>query len=136
MVLAFCFIGGCPGFSCNLIWASLVVQFVLNNISKLVVILSFSDWSVNFFLLLMFCIVQINARSQYISSSGLMCSRSVLSSGNCLNCATLGFYRNFSGNLSPVPFDVLRLFSMVILFCLLFFLCPAVLLYSEIPCLR
>ena len=71
MRLVFCFIGGCPGFSCTFISVSLIVRSVLNNFSNfstLLIISSFSDWSVVFVVLSIFVSSELNSRSQSIST--------------------------------------------------------------------
>ena len=78
MGLAFCFIGGCLGFS-----SILILVFYMFGSSRMVfqnVFFSFSDWSVNV-VFWMFRIVQLNSRSQSIPSNGFMSCRSVISIG-------------------------------------------------------
>ena len=105
MGVAFCFIGGCPGFGCYLFSVSLIVRFVLINFSEFLIF--FPDYLVFVVLLPIFRIVQLISRGESKRSNGFMSSRSVISIGEN---RTLSCYRNFSSDFNFVLNNLLVFF--------------------------
>ena len=113
MSLVFCFIGGCPGFSCVLISVSLMVRFLLKSFSKLVNILSFSDWSVILVILSIFRMVQINSRSQSIRLRLYVFSFGEKQWQIPSDSSTFRFYHNLSSDFNIVLVNVLVILFIV-----------------------